>query len=179
MTFGAAQLWQEDSPCLLAWLIWYPMLPLNRHWAWHRHPAVNTDTLSMPRSGTILLAIIQPCLLIQAARWHGQKRGCGDSCHHVPGGPCTGSCLFTTSGQITLSQITVLFIGLMQQDSINWALLVLITTRRKKGEKRETESEYEWKETSKERETPNLLFLKNNFWWKQSTSLKSVCRVLL
>lgn len=58
------------------------------------HPAVNTDTLSMPRLGTIPWALIQPCLLIQAARWDRQERGkvtpklmrgSGDSCHHVPG----------------------------------------------------------------------------------------------
>ena len=53
------------------------------------HSAVNTDTFSMPRSGTI------PRAFIQAACWDRQERsrvtpklarGSGDSCHHVPGG---------------------------------------------------------------------------------------------
>lgn len=63
------------------------------------HPAVNTDTLSMPRPGTISRALIQPCLLIQAVCWDGQERskatpklmgGGGDSCDPVPGGRMPG-----------------------------------------------------------------------------------------
>lgn len=38
------------------------------------HPAVNTDTFSVPRPGPIPWALTQPCLLILAACWHGKER---------------------------------------------------------------------------------------------------------
>lgn len=49
---------------LFAWLIPDWMLPWNPYWAWLMHPAVNTDTYSVPRPGTIPQALIHPCLLI-------------------------------------------------------------------------------------------------------------------
>lgn len=38
------------------------------------HPAVNTDTLSVPRPGAIPWAFMRPCLLILATCWHGREK---------------------------------------------------------------------------------------------------------
>lgn len=64
MTSWTSRPWQEDNYSLFAWLIPDWMLPLHSYWAWLMHPAVNTDTHSVPRPGTIPQALIHPCLLI-------------------------------------------------------------------------------------------------------------------
>lgn len=99
VTFWAGWPWQEDSPCPLAGLSWDQMLPLNPDWAWLSHPAVNTDTLSVPRPGVIPRALTHPCLLILAVCRRGKERSkvtpktvraVGNSCHHASGG---GGCV--------------------------------------------------------------------------------------
>lgn len=168
MTFWSAQPWQEDSPCLLAGLIWDRILPLNPYWAWLMHPAVNTDTLSAPSPAALPWSLIQPCLLNLPAQWD-EKEGARSPPHQW-------GAVRTLATLCLVVVCCVWFILHIMPDSIkqninspHWLYMRgkhslqvsgLNHGQRNKEAERETEFEYKWYEKWRETITPNLCFEK-------------------
>lgn len=145
------------------------MLPRNPYWAWLMHPAVNTDTHSVPRPGTISQALIHPCLLIPLpanppACWSDKELNQVTlSQWSGGGGSATGWAHLMMVNSAVCSphqgrQHQVVFTSLKWQKSISCLFLASIT----KGTKREKNGERNRKGTrDKSRQKNQLFSLKN------------------